>query len=208
MLVQSRHDSQAALRPMRKLLKKYSFTPKLLVTDKLRSYASAFRRLRLSCPTNKGSDKTIGRRTRIRRCDDASAKCSGSVRRAPHNAFSACTLPSTTSLTSNAISSQAPRCGSPEPRRPTSGTTRSEQCDRLLRVVFFSLETVNLTIPSPRLKRLKIRSTIYRSLVYLSHSLANAVRLLRKSSQSSGISNLIFSRGSPPGGGAAPCLAE
>ena len=34
-----------------------------------------------------------------------------------------------------------------------------------------------------------------------------AVRLLRKSSQSSGISNLIFSRGSPPGGGAAPCLA-
>ena len=78
MLVQSRHDSQAALRPMRKLLKKYSFTPKLLVTDKLRSYASAFRRLRLSCPTNKGSDKTIGRRPRIRRCDDASAKCSGS----------------------------------------------------------------------------------------------------------------------------------
>ena len=35
-----------------------------------------------------------------------------------------------------------------------------------------------------------------------------AVRLLRKSSQSSGISNLIFSRGSPPGGGAAPCLGE
>ena len=49
---------------------------------------------------------------------------------------------------------------------------------------------------------------IYRRPVYLSHSLANAVRLLRKSSQSSGISNLIFSRGSPPGGGAAPCLAE
>ena len=48
----------------------------------------------------------------------------------------------------------------------------------------------------------------YRRPVYLSHSLANAVRLLRKSSQSSGISNLIFSRGSPPGGGAAPCLAE
>jgi hypothetical protein len=38
--------------------------------------------------------------------------------------------------------------------------------------------------------------------VYLSHSLANAVRLLRKSSQSSGISNLFFSRGSPRVGGA------
>jgi len=54
MLVQSRRDSRAALRLMRKLLKKYSFAPKLLVTDKLRSYASAFRRLRLSCPHQQG----------------------------------------------------------------------------------------------------------------------------------------------------------
>ena len=49
---------------------------------------------------------------------------------------------------------------------------------------------------------------IYRRPVYLSHSLANSVRLLRKASQSSGISNLIFSSGSPPGGGAAPCFGE
>ena len=50
MLVQRRRDSRAALRLMRKLLKKQGFAPKLLVTDKLRSYASAFRRLGLSCP--------------------------------------------------------------------------------------------------------------------------------------------------------------
>jgi transposase-like protein len=50
MLVQSRRDSRAALRLMRKLLKKQGFAPKLLVTDKLRSYASAVRRLGLSCP--------------------------------------------------------------------------------------------------------------------------------------------------------------
>ena len=50
MLVQSRRDTQAALRLMRKLLKKQGFAPKLLVTEKLRSYASAFRRLGLSCP--------------------------------------------------------------------------------------------------------------------------------------------------------------
>jgi len=74
MLVQSRRDSRAALRLMRKLLKKQGFAPKQLVTDKLRSYASAIRRLGLSCPTDKGSDKTIERRTRIRRCDDASGK--------------------------------------------------------------------------------------------------------------------------------------
>src|SRR5205807_7066179 len=35
---------------MLKLLRKQGFAPKLLVTDKLRSYGSAFRRLRLSCP--------------------------------------------------------------------------------------------------------------------------------------------------------------
>ena len=38
MLVQRRRDTRAALRLMRKLLKKQGFVPKLLVTDKLRSY--------------------------------------------------------------------------------------------------------------------------------------------------------------------------
>jgi hypothetical protein len=42
--------TQAALRLMRKLLKKQGFAPKLLVTDKLRSYRAAFRHLRLTCP--------------------------------------------------------------------------------------------------------------------------------------------------------------
>jgi hypothetical protein len=57
--------------------------PKLLVTDKLRSYASAFRRLRLTCRHEQGLRKTIGRRIRIRQSDDASASCSvqvGSIR--------------------------------------------------------------------------------------------------------------------------------
>jgi putative transposase len=44
MLVQRRRDTRAALRLMRKLLKKQGFVPKLLVTDKLRSYRQ--RRLR------------------------------------------------------------------------------------------------------------------------------------------------------------------
>jgi putative transposase len=39
---------------MRKLLRKQGFAPKLLVTDKLRPYASAFRCLRLSCPHEQG----------------------------------------------------------------------------------------------------------------------------------------------------------
>ena len=39
MLVQRRRDTRSALRLMHKLLKKQGFMPKLLVTDKLRSYA-------------------------------------------------------------------------------------------------------------------------------------------------------------------------
>ena len=46
MLVQRRRDKHAALRLMRKLIKKQGFAPKLLVTDKLRSYGSAFQHLR------------------------------------------------------------------------------------------------------------------------------------------------------------------
>ena len=57
MLVQSRRDSRAALRLMRKLLRKQGFAPKLLVTDKLRSYGSAFRQLQLTCPHEQGLRK-------------------------------------------------------------------------------------------------------------------------------------------------------
>ena len=57
MLVQRQRDSRAALRLMRKLLKKLRFAPRLLVTDKLRSYASAFRRLRLTCLRAQGLRK-------------------------------------------------------------------------------------------------------------------------------------------------------
>jgi IS1 family transposase len=77
MLVQRRRDSRAALRLMRKLLKKQGFAPKLLVTDKLRSYASAFGRLRLTCPHEQGLRKNNRRRTRISRYGDESARCSG-----------------------------------------------------------------------------------------------------------------------------------
>jgi DDE domain len=65
MLVQRRRGTRAALRMMRKLLKKQGFMPKSLVTDKLRSYASAFRRLRLTCPHEQGLRRTIGQKIRI-----------------------------------------------------------------------------------------------------------------------------------------------
>src|ERR1051325_7626893 len=57
MLVQRRRDKRAALRLMRKLLRKQGFTPKLLITDKLGSYGSAFRHLGLTCPHDRGLRK-------------------------------------------------------------------------------------------------------------------------------------------------------
>src|SRR6202049_857055 len=57
MLVQSRRDKRAALRLMRKVLKKQGFTPKLLTTDKLGSYGAAFRHLQLTCPHEQGLRK-------------------------------------------------------------------------------------------------------------------------------------------------------
>src|ERR1700756_5426205 len=59
---------------MRKLLKKRGFAPKLLVTGELRSYASAFRRLRLTCPHERGLRKNNRAETRIRRWDDESGR--------------------------------------------------------------------------------------------------------------------------------------
>src|SRR5215469_14395982 len=72
MLVQHRRDSRAALRLMRKLLKKQGFAPKLLATDKLRSY----RGVPVSAPdlptrTRAQAQQSRGR-IRIKSCDDES----------------------------------------------------------------------------------------------------------------------------------------
>ena len=53
-LVQRRRDKRAALRLMRKLLRKQRFAPRLVVTDKLRSYGAAFHDLHLTCRHEQG----------------------------------------------------------------------------------------------------------------------------------------------------------
>ena len=44
-LIQSKRNKSAALKLMRKLLKKYGFVPDRMTTDKLQSYAGAAREL-------------------------------------------------------------------------------------------------------------------------------------------------------------------
>ncbi len=53
-LMQRRRDKRAAVKLMRKLLRKQGFAPRLVVTDKLRSYAAAFRALKLTCRHEQG----------------------------------------------------------------------------------------------------------------------------------------------------------
>jgi len=57
LLVQPKRDTAAALRLMRKLLKKQGYAPDELVTDKLGFYGAARRELRLSCPHEQGLRK-------------------------------------------------------------------------------------------------------------------------------------------------------
>ena len=52
--VQRGRDKKAAFRLMRKLLKKLGFAPAVIVTDRLRSYGSAFRDLYLSSRHEQG----------------------------------------------------------------------------------------------------------------------------------------------------------
>jgi putative transposase len=54
-LVQRRRDRRAAVKLTRKLLRKQGFTPKIVVTDKLRSYGGAFQHLGPSCHHEQGS---------------------------------------------------------------------------------------------------------------------------------------------------------
>jgi transposase-like protein len=53
-LAQRRRNTQAAARLMRKLLKKQGFAPSIMVTDKLRSYGAARRRLKLCAVHEQG----------------------------------------------------------------------------------------------------------------------------------------------------------
>src|SRR5436853_6450729 len=121
MLVQRRRDKHAALRLMRKLLRKHGVAPKLLTTDKLGSYGSAFRHLRLTCPHQQGlcqnnraenSHQAVRRRERKmqRFKSAASAQCFLNMHAAVH-----------TISTFNATSSPDRRCGSFEPKRQRNG---------------------------------------------------------------------------------------
>ena len=70
-LVQAKRNKRAALKMMRKLLKKYGFIPDKLVTDDLRSYGAAACELGIS----KRHERGRWRNNRVENSDDESAGC-------------------------------------------------------------------------------------------------------------------------------------
>jgi DDE domain len=118
LLVQRRREGRAAARLMRKLLKKHGFAPALLVTDKLRSYAAARTRLRLSVRHGRVCAKIIGLRIHIFRFVDVSGRCNGSNRPDQRNGSCPFTPPSRTPSTSNAILFPATR-SAPSEAKPS-----------------------------------------------------------------------------------------
>src|SRR5262249_39081210 len=75
-LVQRRRDRRAAVKLMRKLMRKQGFAPKKVVTDKLRSYGAAFRHLRLSCHHEQGLRQNNRAENSHHWCEDENASCS------------------------------------------------------------------------------------------------------------------------------------
>jgi putative transposase len=98
LLVQPKRDTAAALRLMRKLLRKQGYAPRVLVTDRLRSYAAARRHLGLCARHEQGlrknnraenSHQVVRRRERKmqRFKSAASAQCFLSIHAPVHNTF-------------------------------------------------------------------------------------------------------------------------
>ena len=104
-LVQSKRNKHAALKLMRKLLRKYAVAPERLVTDDLRSYRAATLDLGIDHLHDRGRWKNNRAENRISRPDGGSARCNAS-RAAQPRSSSQRTPPSTTLSTPNAISRQ------------------------------------------------------------------------------------------------------
>ena len=102
-LVQPQRDKIAALRLLRKLLRRQGFVPKAIVTDKLRSYGAALRELASLDCTSKDCVPTIERRILISRFDDANERCKVSSQSSRLSVLFSSMLPFTTHSTCNGI---------------------------------------------------------------------------------------------------------
>jgi transposase-like protein len=114
LLVQRRRNKAAAMKLMRKLFKKQGFAPKVLVTDKLRSYGAAKSEIGLSARHEQGlrmNNRAENSHQPVRRRERKMQRF-----KSPDQPNTSCpfTRPSKTLSTSNAISHPAARSGPSE----------------------------------------------------------------------------------------------
>src|SRR5712664_2195830 len=102
MLVQRGRDKAAAMKLLRKLLKRNALPPHVIVTDKLRSYGAALRQLGFTGRHDQGLLANNRAENPHQPCDEESARCRASSRPSPPNVSSPLTPPSTTPSMSNA----------------------------------------------------------------------------------------------------------
>ena len=102
--VQPKRNTGAALKLMRKLLKKQGWAPTRIMTDKLRSYHVAFRGLDLSAEHTDKKRANNRTENRINRFDDENEKCRSLNHQAQHRSFSIFSPPLTTPSIYNATS--------------------------------------------------------------------------------------------------------
>ena len=156
-LVQTKRSKAAALKLMRKLLKKYGFIPDKLVTDDLRSYGAAACDLGIAVRHERGRWRNNGRRIRINRPDDENARCKGSRALGQHKDFSPFMRQPTTPSTSNAISFQQGRTELFEPRQWTRGVPPLLQHEHDRQRDHSRLSFDNVTKPAEALNQRRIR---------------------------------------------------
>lgn len=128
-LVQKRRNKAAALKLLRKLLKKQGFVPEAIVTDGLASYRAALRELGGLARHRPGRLQENNRVEKIRifPCEGANGRCSGSSPRGRLSGSSPPTVQSTTPSTSSVTSHPERQCGTSDLPLSRSGTPRPPQ---------------------------------------------------------------------------------
>ena len=120
-LVQTKRDKAAAIKLMRKLLKKQGIAPTEWVTDKYRVYSSVLRDLGTAPRAHVTGKRLNNRAESLSRSDDESGRCRASNRRARRNGSSRCTPQPTTSSPLPVTSPALLLIGSSEPRHSPRG---------------------------------------------------------------------------------------
>src|SRR6266568_5668097 len=128
-LVQPRHDKAAALKLLRKLLKRQGFAPTVIVTDKLRSYGAALQLIGFSGRHEQGlraNNRAENSHQPVRRRE---RKMQGFNRPPQLSVLSLSRPPSTTSSISSDTSSAAPHSAASVLKRIRPGTVRPLRLD-------------------------------------------------------------------------------